>query len=449
MPKMPAINDTKPTILYIEDNPANATLIERVLQAFGYNLIIAETGFKGIDAALDHNPDLILIDIDLPDISGFEVSMRLREVEEFYRTPFIAVTAAYGEEYREMARLAGISSYVTKPVNVDLLCQKVEDYLNEEKENFLVDVDLEDETLIPDQRTVRHLIRKVRELEASNAELRTNNRELVEQLVSQLRVVEAANADLRRLDKVKDSLIQRIAHELRTPLTVLVGYSDILSSSGPFQKALRGDPQLSRYIEGLSDSIERIAKVVDEIIMISRLASGKITIVLGPVNPLDIARRAIQKFDEALKKRQIKLELVKPRRWPSRMSADENLLFVVFTNLISNAVKYTPDGGTITVAASQADNRIHFTVSDTGIGIDPYEQLRIFDRFYSATDVELHSTSKTAFRGSGSGLGLAICKLIAEAHGGKIYVESVGQDENTLPGSTFHLEFPVNMMKGL
>lgn len=101
----------------------------------------------------------------------------------------------------------------------------------------------------------------------------------------------------------------------------------------------------------------------------------------------------------------------------------------------------------ITVNAKTGEKQVLFSIKDTGIGINKDEQSRIFDRFYTASNTQLHSTSKTAFRGGGLGLGLAICKGIIEAHGGRIWVESEGRDEQRLPGSTFFIELPLHAVK--
>ncbi len=115
----------------------------------------------------------------------------------------------------------------------------------------------------------------------------------------------------------------------------------------------------------------------------------------------------------------------------------------MLNNLIANAIKYTPDAGHVYLTATADEQNIRVSIKDTGIGIARDEQRRVFERFHTAGDTRLHSTSKTAFRGGGLGLGLAVCKAIAEAHGGRIWVESAGFDPVTLPGSEFIIDMPV------
>ena len=125
-------------------------------------------------------------------------------------------------------------------------------------------------------------------------------------------------------------------------------------------------------------------------------------------------------------------------------SPRRHLLELALYNMIGNAIKYTPDGGVVTLVAKSGVTSVVLTVKDTGIGISKEDQARIFDRFYTAGDTQLHSTSKTAFRGGGLGLGLAICRGVIDAHGGRIWVESEGRDEERLPGTTFFIELPLH-----
>ncbi|PJF38196.1 MAG: hypothetical protein CUN55_18240, partial [Phototrophicales bacterium] len=160
------MSDHKRRIVYIEDEPDSAALIERILTAFGYDIIVAYTGHDGIKAAIEYQPELVLVDLDLPDISGFEVAMHLREVGDLQRIPIIAITSQDSDEYRGMARVAEISSYITKPVSVELLTRKIEQYIG--TEDLLVDINVDADKEFYARETVQHLINKIRDLESSN-----------------------------------------------------------------------------------------------------------------------------------------------------------------------------------------------------------------------------------------------------------------------------------------
>jgi signal transduction histidine kinase len=125
------------------------------------------------------------------------------------------------------------------------------------------------------------------------------------------------------------------------------------------------------------------------------------------------------------------------------IQGDAKRLHQALWNIISNAMKYAPDGGEICIAGRHIEETVHVTAQDTGVGIPQEEQERMFDLFYVLEDTRLHRSSKTDFRGGGLGLGLTVAKGIIEAHGGTVWVESEGHDEQKLPGSTFHILFPV------
>jgi signal transduction histidine kinase len=196
------------------------------------------------------------------------------------------------------------------------------------------------------------------------------------------------------------------------------------------------------FIDGLVESIERMSAVINEILTISRIATGRIELNLGPTNLAEIVSMIVNEFYQVTQQRNL-LVSFNPNQWPSLIQGDGELLELALYNVIGNAIKYTPDGGVINLIAKMGVTNVLISVQDTGIGISKADQTRIFDRFYTAGDTQLHSTSKTAFRGGGLGLGLAICRGIVEAHGGRIWVESEGRDEERMPGSTFYIDLPI------
>jgi signal transduction histidine kinase len=264
---------------------------------------------------------------------------------------------------------------------------------------------------------------------------------LVERLEDNVRELENSKRDLRRVDRIKDDFIQLTAHELRTPLTTVYGYCRLMQTTPAIQALVAQDPDVNACMQGLVDSVERLHLVINEIITISRIASGRIDLKLATMNIADLLKRVINGYTPVSDQRKHTL-IYDPTTWPQEFYGDIALLELALSNILGNAIKYTPDGGTITVNVVMQDNNLKVSIKDTGIGIDPKDQAYIFDRFYTAGDTQLHSTSKTAFRGGGLGLGLAICRGIIEAHGGKISVESEGRDEQKLPGSTFWIELP-------
>ncbi len=404
------------TILYIEDDPASRSLVERTLRYGGYRVLIAECGLDGIDLARSEIPDLILTDINLPDMSGREVTTTLRGDPRFSTTPIVALTAQIMNNQREMALAAGVSGYLTKPVDIESLLEQVEKYLQGRRE--------------------------VLEPQALSAAQSRYQQELVARLEERVRDLETVNKSLRHLDKMKDTFIQLTAHELRTPLTLVYGYSRLLEDNPELKGIMQYDNNLRMLLEGMSGSIVRMQNIVNEILLVSRIMTNRIDLAIGPTDLGDIVGKAIKLYADACRDRKITIRFNKSE-FPERMRADWELLELALRNLVSNAIKYTPDGGEIFIHASVDTDRVRLSIRDTGIGIARDTQKTLFERFHTDSDVQLHSTSKTAFRGGGIGLGLAVCKGIIEAHGGMIICQSAGYDPYKLPGSEFIVILPL------
>ncbi len=411
--------NSKRTILYIEDDPSSRMLVERTLKFAGYNVLIAERGLEGIDIARRESPDLILTDINLPDLSGREITARLRAEERFKQVPIVALTAQGYGEYREMALAVGISGYLTKPVDVEALPSEIEAYLAGKKE------------ALDKERTAEMQVVVMQDM--------------VRQLEENIRKLEENNNALQRMDKVKEAFIQKTAHELRTPLAVVFGYSRMLEDVT--RRESFQDENLKMMIKMLIDGIQRLHTTINEVITASRIMTHQIDLAIGAINLQNIVYRAVSLYEGATQQREITIHTA-TNGWPTAMRADGELLYSAVTNLLSNAIKYTPNGGHIHIGISvdAHQGKAHLSIRDTGIGIARSEQSAIFEKFHSGGSHENHSTSKTSFKGGGLGLGLTVVRGIIEAHGGRIWVESLGYDEQKFPGSEFIVELPLVAM---
>lgn len=246
---------------------------------------------------------------------------------------------------------------------------------------------------------------------------------------------------LQRLDNAKLDFIEVAAHELRTPLTVIKGYGKVISLS------LQENEDMQEVVKGLQDGVSRMHDVVNAMLDVSKIDSQILKVSKIPVLPKLIANDALNNFSDAVKERKLKVAQSHEAMTLPFIYADPTLMNKLFLQLISNAIKYTPDGGTITVSTREVnDSRIghgvEIIIKDTGVGIKTEALQHIFEKFYQGGDVSLHSSSKTAFMGGGPGLGLAIARGIVEAHQGLIWVESDGFDAEKRPGSAFHILLP-------
>jgi signal transduction histidine kinase len=244
---------------------------------------------------------------------------------------------------------------------------------------------------------------------------------------------------LERLDQRKSSFISVAAHELRTPLTLIEGYTAMMNE----MVRNNSNDQMDTLIGGVNIGIRRLRIIVDDMIDVSLIDNNLLALNFQPLWLNQLFQLAHNELNSSLVARHQILDL---RPFPGNdqmLFGDPERLFQAFRNIISNAIKYTPDGGEITVDGRNLPGFIEITITDTGIGISPEDQATIFEKFNQLGDTSLHSSGKTKFKGGGPGLGLPIARGIIEAHGGTIWVESDGHDEKRCPGSTFHVLFPV------
>jgi len=407
----------QPVILIIEDSNDTRLALQKNLELEGYHVVLAGRALDGIDVARRSNPDLILTDINLPDMTGRELATTLRSDPRFASIPIVALTAEDDKNQREMAFAAGINGYLIKPIDPDALIMHIQFFLSGGTEGPDQDSNL-------DEARTRYM------------------QDVVKRLEGRIRELERKNKELERVDQMKNTFIQLTAHELRTPLTLITGYSRLLEDHPPLQEMMRHDENVTVLINGLSESINRMQGIIEEILTTSRIMTSEIELDAKPTNMGAIVRKVLQDYDDALRERRI-TAYFEETQWPSSMRADGALLKLAIDNLVSNAIKYTPDGGKIMLTAQQNGQLVRFTVRDTGVGVAKKDRQRIFERFHIGGNIQTHTTSKTAFNGGGLGLGLAICKGIVEAHGGRVTVESAGHDPKNFPGSEFIVVLPL------
>jgi len=419
-------------ILYVEDNPMNRQLVRRVLSGAGYTVLEAEDGLSGIQIAARERPDLILMDIMLPGMDGYQVTTRLKSMPALANTPIVALTAKAMVSDRERALIAGCDGYIPKPIDIDDLREQVAEFLKGKREEIAGDA--EQRLTLQQEYT----------------------QDLVAQLEEKVRELQNANVKLRHTDDLKSKFISMASHELKTPLAVIQGYLTIARGVFDEQEAIL-EPTAQLALEGMGKGIERLKAIIEDMLDVSRIEGQTLTVYREPVVLKEAVMAAVRKVEQAAQERRLAINVEAMTRLPV-VQGDGQRLNQVFFNLLSNAVKYTPDGGRIHISgrvvsgielarhgrsASPTGRFVQITFRDSGIGIDPAEQERIFALFYEVRDVSLHSTSKTRFMGSGLGLGLAIARGIVEAHDGFLWAESAGHDRERCPGSRFHVLLPV------
>ncbi len=258
--------------------------------------------------------------------------------------------------------------------------------------------------------------------------------------------IQTALARLSKLEQTKSAFISIAAHELKTPLTLVRGYAAILG------ERLHGRPdadELAGLVAGILRGAQRLGEIIDDMIDVASIEAQSLELNLEPLSLETLVDLAVKEALAGAPERQVRI-LVGDLSSMPHIIGDAQRLHQALVKIISNGIKYTPDGGRIDISGrllyvdgAQSDVLVELAVADTGIGI-PQEELEwIFEKFYRVGDITLHSTSKSRFKGAGPGLGLTIARGIIEAHGGIIWAESPGYDETCCPGSTFHIILPL------
>jgi signal transduction histidine kinase len=242
------------------------------------------------------------------------------------------------------------------------------------------------------------------------------------------------------MDLAKVRFIHVAAHELRTPLTMVQGYAQMI------QIKSQGNEDFTKYSGGIREGSGRMVEIIDNMLDVSRIDMNQLEILRADMEIQPVIEKVNNFFQAALQERNISLATTGLSDLPV-ICADKPHLYKVFYHVIGNAIKYTPDGGRITVSGRMIDKahqpEIEVAVRDSGIGIDPENQKLVFEKFYQTGEVLLHSSGKTKFKGGGPGLGLAIARGIVNAHRGRIWLESPGHNETTNPGTTVFVRLPV------
>ena len=390
-------------ILHIEDDPGNRLLVRKLLQSAGHTVTDAADGLEGVQLACAERPDLVLVDLNLPGLDGYEVTLRLRGEASLRGVPIVAITA---EGDRDTSLAVGCDGFLQKPIDAREFAETVEGYLRGHRE--LSSPDLMGERLrAQSHRIVAHLEEKVAELSR-------------------------ANERLRELDRARKEFYRNISHELATPMTPIVGYLKLLvdeelgSVNTAQVKALRS----------MDDCVRRLRALIDNLLDVSGLETGSMRFLHREYDFLDTTRRAIARVADRLAERRVTLVEELPRG-PLPGWGDSERLSRAMMQLLDNAAKFAPAGGYVGVRVRQLPQGggYELCVADTGPGISPERAGRLFEPFYQVDG------SPTRQHG-GVGVGLAIARRIARGLGGDVRFESPSKEimEGVpLPGTAFFL----------
>jgi signal transduction histidine kinase len=232
----------------------------------------------------------------------------------------------------------------------------------------------------------------------------------------------------KELDTMKSEFVATVSHDLRSPLTLMRGYATMLEMVGELNEQQQG------YVKKIISGVENMSRLVNNLLDLGRIDLG-VGLQVEHVTVLDIIERVTSALQLQAHQKNITLSVELARDMPNAVEADQALLHQAVYNLVENAIKYTPDGGRVTIRTASLPGSMVFSVVDSGIGIPADDLPRLFEKFYRGKQREARAQH-------GSGLGLAIVHSIAESHGGRIWVDSIVGE-----GSTFHLQIPLSQPK--
>jgi CheY-like chemotaxis protein/nitrogen-specific signal transduction histidine kinase len=398
----------KSTILVVDDTPDNLVLMSNLLKT-DYKVRVVNGGKRALEiAASDSPPDLILLDIMMPNMDGYEVCRQLKSDPRTEGIPVIFLTAKSEVEDERKGLQLGAVDYITKPVSPPILMARVKNHL---ALKAITDF-LRDKNDILEQEVAR----RTREVMA-------------------IQEIAVKNRQLEEASRMKSEFLANMSHELRTPLNAIIGFSEVLKDG------LMGElsAQQNEYINDIFSSGIHLLSLINDILDLSKVEAGKMTLELEALQVASLLHAGLQVVREKAMAHRLKLSS-KVEDGLNEVWLDERKVKQILYNLLSNAVKFTPEGGEVRVAARRVGREavpggsfadyLELGVSDTGIGISAEDQARLFQPF---TQID----STLARRYEGTGLGLAMVKRLAELHGGAVAIQSAPKT-----GSTFTVWLP-------
>ena len=372
-----------PLILVADDTPANVELLSQQLHALGYRTIAATTGSQALAACFDERPDLCILDVamkpgDLPagdHAAGFEVCRRIKRDPRTARIPVIFVTALHDDDDRIRAIEAGGDDFLAKPPNRHVLGARVQSLLK---------------------------------------------------LKGATDALEASARKLRELEKLRDDLMKMIVHDLKSPLSSVLATMELLLDGdfGPLTPAQRN------AVADSEDKAEVLLGLIDDLLEVRRIEEAQIVLERTPIAPGALLAEVVHEWGHRFQQEGTTASIDVADDAPV-FTADRALIKRVIGNLIQNGITHSAHAVELQLLARRDGSAVLFTVADNGPGVPAEYQEIIFRKFE-----QVRAPNAPKLRGSG--LGLAFCRLVVEAHGGRIWVQSAGDGQ----GSAFHFVLP-------
>jgi signal transduction histidine kinase len=426
------IDPSEVEILLVDDQPSRLLTYEAILSSLGHRLVKANSGVEALQRLMEGRFAVILLDVSMPDMNGFETAQMIHQHPRFESTPIIFVTGVHTSELDRLRGYeVGAVDYVYVPVVPEILRGKVA-VLVELHCQRLELRRLNDSLLEANQRldaANRELEReKASELAELNGRLQEANRELqASNAALTVEITERRRAEqaLLEADRRKDDFLAILAHELRNPLAPMSNAIQILQRIGP------QNPELRKLREMIDRQVRHMKRLVDDLLDVSRITQGKITLQSEPLELGALVQRAVESNMSVVDAHGHHIEVSVPAE-PVQVRGDPVRLAQVVSNLVNNAAKFTPNGGRIEVSLTVADRRARISVRDNGIGIEAQYLPHVFELFGQVRNPRPHSHD-------GLGIGLALVQRLVEMHRGRVEARS----GKAGAGSEFVVELPL------
>ena len=386
-------------ILAVDDRPQNLLVLERYLEEPGIDIVRANSGNDALGQILEHKFALILMDVQMPDMDGFETAELIRQNTDSSEIPIIFITAISKEEQHVFKGYrSGAVDYLFKPFDPVVLKSKVDVFVR--------------------------LYRQKTELENLNAMLETRVEQRTRELLQAKAKAEQANI-------AKSRFLTNMTHELMTPLHHIISYA----SFGFNSTQERNQEKLNQHFANILDSSSRLQYLSQNILDLSMLQSESVKLYMTKTDLENLIPVVLVGLQSAIEEKSIIMDVSKPG-FSAVISCDSGKLSTMLSHVIRNAIQYSESGGKVQIEfrderielEGTSTDAVRVSVIDQGVGIPPEELGTIFEKFVESSSTECNS--------GGKGLGLAICSEIAKAHRGRIWAE------NTNGGTAFHILLP-------
>jgi signal transduction histidine kinase len=415
-------------ILVVDDTPDNLRLLSDLLTNHGYKVRNVTNGKMALDAAQLKPPDLILLDIMMPGIDGYEVCRQLKLKKETSLVPIIFLSAKTEVEDKVQGFGLGGVDYITKPYQAAEVLARIQNQLRisdlQKKlrhQNQKLQQEIHDRVLAEEQlKVLNQKLEKI--VEARTIQLQTQNQELLflkEELQKKLEQEHS-------LSDLKSELITTISHQFRTPLTVISTSSDLIK-----RKLMKVEiTGCERYFQRINDSVQKITLMLEDTLTLAKASSEELQLNIIPINLTQLCQSLIESWH--IPDNSYKLSFLLEGKASNTIKGDANLIQKMLSHIVANAIAFSPNGGNILLELTYEPQNAIVRITDQGIGIPPEEKTKVFERFYRASNA--NSVPGTP----GAGLGLAVVQWIVKQHHGTITIESILNQ-----GTTITLSLPL------